>query len=131
METNWDRLGDNELIVKLKSDYIQLHANGLLDYDQLKRILARGRAVIRDSNKKCILIIAFTEDVILHHDVDAFMELIDDFPCLHSSRCSWVEMNPDAYADLVQLENQLIEKGCNFRLFYEEQHATRWLINGE
>ena len=129
METNWDRLGDNELIVKLKSDYIQLHANGLLDFDQLKRILSRARAVIRDSNKKCVLVIAFTEDVILHHDLEHFHELIDAFSCFSTTRCSWVEMNPDAYADLVQLENTLIEKGHTFRLFYEEQHATRWLAN--
>lgn len=131
METNWDRLGDNELIVKLKSDYIQIHANGLLDYDQLKRILTRSRAVIQDSKKQYILIIAFTEDVILHHDMNHFLELIYEFPCLSSTRCSWVEMNPAAYADLVQLENKLIENGSAFRLFYEEQHATRWLVNNQ
>lgn len=130
MDTHWDRLGDNELIVKLKSDYIQLHANGLLDYDQLKRILIRSHDLAQDSQKRKFLIMAYTEDMVLHHDVETFLNLVGKFPFNPETRFAWVEMNPDIYNDQIPLEAALIEAGYSARLFYDERFARRWLLQG-
>lgn len=128
MDTNWEGLGDNELIVKLKSDYIQLHANGLLDFDQFNRILIRSRDLIQDSKNKKVLIIAYTQHMVLHHDIEGFITMIDRFPTDPNIRFAWVEMNCEMYTDQIHLEAALIEAGYSVRLFYDEQHALRWLL---
>ena len=129
MESNWDKLGKNEIIVKVKPSYLQFHANGILDNDQVQRLISNIIVLSRDSRKKKVLIIALTESLEIDKDSEDFLSLFDELNLIPKLKVAFVELNPDHYDAMVQIENALIEYGSPGRLFYEERHALKWLLD--
>jgi hypothetical protein len=121
-------LGDNEYIIKVEENYIQLHANGLLNLPIADSFMKKTVQVCKAHNCYKILAIGFTSKVLLHEEAEEFIKLFKDLAVPKDFKFTWVELNPETYESQKNIETILLKEKQHVRLFYDVQHAKKWLL---
>lgn len=119
----------HELEITFESNFIQIISNGDKSYASSAKIWPTAIKVCEENN--CFKILGIATTTKPPSTIDSFnhSELFHELKIDHKFRIAWVEINSDAYEGIKFIENVLVNRGIDVKLFSEIDEAKTWLFN--
>lgn len=130
MEIDRNTLGENEIIIKLKEGFIQVHSNGNKDLQFANRLWTKIVDSCRSNNCFNVLGIAYTTSPPDAIEAYQYGVLFEKLGIDKKFRIAWVELNPLTYNTSYFVETVLLNRDQNVRLFHNVEQAQGWLLQG-
>lgn len=128
MELDRNSIGENEIIIKQKEGFIQVHSNGAKDLKFATRLWTKIVEHSALTNCFKILGIAYTTSPPKAIEAYQYGALFEKLGVDEKFKIAWVELNPLTYNTSYFVETVLLNRGQNVRLFHNPEYAKNWLV---
>jgi hypothetical protein len=121
----------HELEITFKGKYIEIISNGEKSYQSSLRLWASALKVSKEN--KCYKVLGIATSSQAPSTIDSYKhaELLHNFKVDYKYKIAWVELNPEEFEGIKFLENVLVNRGMNVKLFEDVETAKTWLFNEE
>lgn len=119
----------HELKITFKGKYIEIISNGEKSYQSSLRLWASALKVCKEND--CFKVLGIATSSKAPSTIDSYKhgELLHNFNVDYKYKIAWVELNPEEFEGIEFLENVLVNRGLNVKLFENIETAKVWLLN--